>query len=76
MRAGFRLSRMIRSERLRELAAWYREFAEKTGNPQIWAARLQHAEMLEAEARSLSPDPTAEIDEHMPDFEQSLQRRG
>jgi hypothetical protein len=41
---------MTRAERLRELAVWYREFAEKTGNPQIWAARLKHAEGLEAEA--------------------------
>jgi hypothetical protein len=44
---------MTRAERLRELAAWYREFAEKTGNPQIWAARLKHAEGLEAEAERL-----------------------
>ena len=44
---------MTRAERLRELAVWYREFAEKTGNPQIWAARLKHAEGLEAEAERL-----------------------
>jgi hypothetical protein len=57
---------MTRSARLRELAAWYWEFAEKTGNPQIWAARLQHAEILEAEAVLLSPDPAAEADEDPP----------
>jgi hypothetical protein len=38
-------------EGLRELAAWYREFAEKTENPWIWAARLRTAKALEAEAR-------------------------
>jgi hypothetical protein len=27
--------------KLRELAAWYREFAERAGNPAIWEARLR-----------------------------------
>jgi hypothetical protein len=40
-------------EKLRELAAWYREFAEYTGNPAIWDARLRTAEDLEAEAARL-----------------------
>jgi hypothetical protein len=35
---------------LRKLAAWYREFAERAGNPAIWAMRLRTAEQLEAEA--------------------------
>ena len=37
-------------DRLRELAGWYREFAERAGNPTIWDARLRTAEDLEAEA--------------------------
>jgi hypothetical protein len=37
-------------QKLRELAAWYREFAEKTGNPSIWESRLRMAEDLEREA--------------------------
>jgi hypothetical protein len=37
-------------DRLRELADWYREFAERTANPTIWDARLRTAEDLEAEA--------------------------
>jgi hypothetical protein len=37
-------------EKLRELASWYREFAERTGNPTIWDGRLRTAEDLEAEA--------------------------
>lgn len=41
---------MERPEKLRELAVWYREFAERTGNPTIWDARLRTAEDLEAEA--------------------------
>ena len=36
--------------KLRELASWYREFAERTANPMIWEARLRTAEDLEAEA--------------------------
>jgi hypothetical protein len=39
--------------KLRELAAWYREFAEKTGNPSLWEARLRMAEDLEQEATRL-----------------------
>ena len=37
-------------EKLRELASWYRAFAERTANPTIWDARLRTAEDLEAEA--------------------------
>ena len=37
-------------DKLRQLAAWYREFAERAGNPWIWEARLRTAETLEAEA--------------------------
>jgi hypothetical protein len=35
---------------LRSLAVWYREFAERAGNPAIWEARLKTAEDLEQEA--------------------------
>jgi hypothetical protein len=38
---------------LRKLAAWYREFAERAGNPAIWEARLKTAEALEGEASRL-----------------------
>ncbi|MGD9616637.1 MAG: hypothetical protein AB7H90_19875 [Alphaproteobacteria bacterium] len=41
------------SSKLRELASWYREFAERTANPMIWEARLHTAEDLEAEANLL-----------------------
>ena len=37
-------------KKLQELAAWYREFAERAGNPAIWEARLHMAEDLEQEA--------------------------
>ena len=36
--------------KLRELASWYREFAERAGNPAIWEARLRTAEDLDAQA--------------------------
>ena len=39
--------------RLRELAHWYREFAERAGNPVIWEARLRTAAELEREADRL-----------------------
>ena len=41
---------LAESHTLRELADWYREFAERTGNPTIWEARLRTAEDLDAEA--------------------------
>jgi hypothetical protein len=41
---------MEQLQKLRELAAWYREFAEKTANPAIWEARVRMAEDLEQEA--------------------------
>jgi len=46
-------------ERLRELASWYREYAERTGNPAIWDARIRTAEDLEAEAARLECEPHA-----------------
>jgi hypothetical protein len=36
--------------KLRELASWYRDFAERAGNPAIWEGRLRTASKLEAEA--------------------------
>ncbi len=39
--------------KLRELTGWYREFAERAGNPTIWHARLMTAEDLEREAYRL-----------------------
>jgi hypothetical protein len=44
--------------KLRELAAWYREFAERTENPTIWEARLRMAEDLETEADRLEQRQT------------------
>ena len=44
-------------ERLRELASWYREYAERTGNAAIWDARIRTAEDLEAEADRLDGAP-------------------
>ena len=40
-------------DKLRKLASWYRDFAERTGNPMIWEARLHTAEDLEAEANRI-----------------------
>jgi hypothetical protein len=42
--------------KLRELAGWYREFAERAGNPAIWHTRLMTAEDLEREADRLEKD--------------------
>jgi hypothetical protein len=36
--------------KLRELAVWYRQLAERTGNPTIWEARLLTAKDLDAKA--------------------------
>jgi hypothetical protein len=42
---------MERPHKLRELAAWYRELAERTANSAIWDSRLRMAEDLELEAQ-------------------------
>jgi hypothetical protein len=46
-------------DKLRELASWYREFAERAGNPMIWESRIRTAEDLDAAAerieRNLAP---------------------
>jgi len=44
---------MDQAQKLRDLANWYREFAERAGNPAIWDARLRTAEDLEKEAGAL-----------------------
>jgi hypothetical protein len=53
---------MADPEKLRELAAWYREFAEQTPDPKIWEARLWTAEDLEEEAIRLEQRQTAAFD--------------
>lgn len=45
------------SDELRKRAAWYRGFAERAGNPSIWAARLKTADELEAEAARVKSKP-------------------
>ena len=49
-------------DRLRQLAAWYRDFAERAGDPVIWEARLMTAQRLDHEANRLEAgsvsDPT------------------
>ena len=44
---------MDNPQKLRDLASWYRAFAERTANPAIWDGRLRTAEDLEAEARRI-----------------------
>jgi hypothetical protein len=46
-------NRVVEADKLRELASWYREYAERTENPTIWDARIRTAEDLEAEAKRL-----------------------
>ena len=46
-------ARHEKRRRLRELPHWYREFAERAGNPVIWEARLRTAKELEREADTL-----------------------
>ena len=41
------------SQKLRELALWYREYAERAGSPWVWEARLQTAQDLERQAAML-----------------------
>lgn len=53
---------MVDPQKLRELAAWYREFAETTHNPVLWEARLRMAEDLEREAARLEQRVAAPLD--------------
>lgn len=48
-----RTRKMREAEKLRELAAWYREYAERAGNPSIWESRLHIAADLEREATQM-----------------------
>ena len=50
---------MDQARKLRELASWYREFAERAGEPAIWAARMRTAESLEREAGAIESNPAA-----------------
>ncbi len=50
---------MREAEKLQELAAWYREFAERAGNPAIWESRLRMAEDLEQEADRMARERVA-----------------
>ena len=47
--------------KLRELAAWYRDFAERAGSAWVWEARLRTADDLEAEARRIKPRDERQI---------------
>jgi hypothetical protein len=51
----------IKAGKLRELAAWYRAFAARAGNPVIWESRLLTADDLEAEASRIDPNETDEL---------------
>ena len=44
---------MDEAGKLRDLAVWYRKFAERAGEPWIWDARLRSADKLEKEAALL-----------------------
>ncbi len=48
--------------KLRELASWYREFAERTENPMIWDARMRTAEDLETAAARVERQPSSPLD--------------
>ena len=50
-------------ERLRRLATWYRDQAERAENPWVWEARLHTAEDLEARARRIAGGGAVGADE-------------
>ena len=51
---------MHEPDKLRELASWYREFAERAGNPTIWEGRLRVAEDLDREAERIERNRAAD----------------
>ncbi len=58
---------MLNAEALWQLAAWYREFAERTGNTIIWEGRLRTAEALEAEAAEIASRSVPDAQEAISD---------
>lgn len=56
--AGMETRAMDEAFNLRKRAIWYREFAERAGNPWIWEARLRRADELEKEAAHLEKEPS------------------
>jgi hypothetical protein len=54
---------MQNPDKLRKLASWYREFAERAGNPAIWEGRLRMAEDLDDEAERIERGLAARLDE-------------
>jgi hypothetical protein len=44
---------MATAEKLREMASWYREFAERAGSTMIWDSCLRTAEDLDKEAERI-----------------------
>jgi hypothetical protein len=61
---------MQNPRKLRQLADWYREFAERAGNPWVWEARLRLAEDLENEAAELEVKAGSARPQTRPDREQ------
>jgi hypothetical protein len=51
---------MHEPDKLRELASWYREFAERAGHPTIWEGRLRMAEDLDREAERIERNRAAD----------------
>ena len=47
------------AQKLRDLATWYREFAERAGSTTIWETRLHMAEDLDQEAARLERERVA-----------------
>lgn len=48
--------RPLEPQKMRELASWYRKFAERAGSAVIWESRLLMADALEKEADLLEQD--------------------
>ena len=49
-------ARTLETQKMRELASWYRRFAERAGSSVIWESRLLMADALEKEADLLEQD--------------------
>ena len=63
-------TQVFEAQKLRDLAAWYRQFAERAGNPAIWEARLRTAEDLEKTAADLEKT-AADLEKTAADLEKT-----
>ena len=50
------------TDQLRQLAGWYRDFAERAGSPIVWESRMRMAEDFEDDAERMARRARSHLD--------------